>query len=379
MAAGGSTAINLPGDAIFDILSWTPVKSLCRFRCVSKEWLALISNPAFVVKHSSRAGPETRLVASFYKGPYGGGILVMDTKGNVTRAIEGLGLLPTVRSSLDNLIAVSCYHSITRVVDVVTGKVLVTFPAPEGAYAMRLGRSAGSRLCKVVRLTEGLSYHGQLLQQTCEVRTLGSVFGWRQAQSPPAIVSLSGFDSFGATVNGVVYFLTSPTHGLPTRRRPGDDRVVCFNLQSEEWNKPIEGPLKADTELWSKTGDIRIAELKEALCMIQTEVRQTDHPCTNVWILVDPDNSIWDKAYVIPKAMSSHVVEPLWMMPDGVVKLLLRESLIANRRAAELRVYDHCSGICTDMMKMPNSTFGKISRCNLHLDNRFAPAARKAI
>lgn len=40
--------LSLQDDMVFEVLSWVPVKSACRFRCVSKGWHALISGPAFV-------------------------------------------------------------------------------------------------------------------------------------------------------------------------------------------------------------------------------------------------------------------------------------------------------------------------------------------
>lgn len=41
----------LPHDLIVQILTWLPVKSLIKFRCVSKSWFALISTPYFAKSH----------------------------------------------------------------------------------------------------------------------------------------------------------------------------------------------------------------------------------------------------------------------------------------------------------------------------------------
>lgn len=57
----------LPEDIIFDVLSRLPVKTLCRFRCVSKTWRALISSPAFASAQASRAAAP--LVAGVFGTP----------------------------------------------------------------------------------------------------------------------------------------------------------------------------------------------------------------------------------------------------------------------------------------------------------------------
>lgn len=46
---------NLPMEIIREILGWLPVKSLCRFRCVSNTWLSLISDSQFVQLHFNKA------------------------------------------------------------------------------------------------------------------------------------------------------------------------------------------------------------------------------------------------------------------------------------------------------------------------------------
>ncbi|KAI8566689.1 hypothetical protein RHMOL_Rhmol02G0061700 [Rhododendron molle] len=50
---------NIPHEIIFDILLRLPVKSLLRFRCVSKSWGSLISQPKFAKTHISLASTNT--------------------------------------------------------------------------------------------------------------------------------------------------------------------------------------------------------------------------------------------------------------------------------------------------------------------------------
>ncbi|KAK3193302.1 hypothetical protein Dsin_024612 [Dipteronia sinensis] len=54
---------NFPSDLIVDVVSYLPVKSLCRFKCVSKSWLALITHPQFVKLHHARTQRQIFLLA----------------------------------------------------------------------------------------------------------------------------------------------------------------------------------------------------------------------------------------------------------------------------------------------------------------------------
>ncbi|KAL4333002.1 hypothetical protein GQ457_07G042820 [Hibiscus cannabinus] len=52
---------HVPEDIIVEILSRLPVKSLCRFKCVSKAWRNLISDPQFVKLHLNQSIKSKRL------------------------------------------------------------------------------------------------------------------------------------------------------------------------------------------------------------------------------------------------------------------------------------------------------------------------------
>ncbi|KAL6188641.1 hypothetical protein ACLB2K_040032 [Fragaria x ananassa] len=51
----GMREISLPLEILDEILSWLPVKTLCRFKCVSKPLRDLISDPGFIKRHRDRA------------------------------------------------------------------------------------------------------------------------------------------------------------------------------------------------------------------------------------------------------------------------------------------------------------------------------------
>ncbi|XP_059647285.1 F-box/kelch-repeat protein At3g06240-like isoform X2 [Cornus florida] len=61
-----SNGAELPQELLIDILSRLPAKSLCRFKCVSKPWLTLISDPHFAQTHLNRNKPQRVILLSDY-------------------------------------------------------------------------------------------------------------------------------------------------------------------------------------------------------------------------------------------------------------------------------------------------------------------------
>ncbi|KAH7572966.1 hypothetical protein ACOSP7_006370 [Xanthoceras sorbifolium] len=55
-----AAAATLPMELIVDILSYLPVKCICRFKCVSKSWLAIIADSQLAKIHLSRSPPREK-------------------------------------------------------------------------------------------------------------------------------------------------------------------------------------------------------------------------------------------------------------------------------------------------------------------------------
>ncbi|XP_068312611.1 F-box/kelch-repeat protein At3g23880-like [Pyrus communis] len=57
-------------DIFVEILSWLPVISLLRFRCVCKSWRDIISTSQFVAKHRAHTNDNSKNVLILFKRPY---------------------------------------------------------------------------------------------------------------------------------------------------------------------------------------------------------------------------------------------------------------------------------------------------------------------
>ncbi|CAM0879333.1 unnamed protein product [Alopecurus aequalis] len=376
-----NSAPSLPYHAVFDILSRTPVKSVCRFRCVCKGWRHLISRPIFAAAHRFRHGPLLVDAGSFAEEEPDGGhdMRLMDMKGNLVRVIKGVGGYGTMcNMSLDDLICVngaSCDR--VNVVDPATGEVLVTcsqvdvvkhdsFPyvATRFYTIFGFGRAAMSGQYKMVRV---------LSDRTSEIFTLGDAKGWRK--TPPPTNRLCTKRGSPVTVDGVMYFLAY-------EKVHNDDTLVSFDLENEHWkSNVIEGPRKFfDVKMWRRTLAIRITELNGALCMVQPvcdvtkwSKKPADDAFTNIWIL-DNSRKDWIKVYTIPMAPSACRYMPLWVMPDSG-KLLLQCSFNEGQdsyyegRSVVLQIYDPHTNICTDITGTPNNLAGRIGLCTFGMNH----------
>ncbi|KAK1614273.1 hypothetical protein QYE76_019790 [Lolium multiflorum] len=241
--AEGSTAAaaTLPDDLIFDILSRVPVRSACRFRCVSRGWCALISDPAFVDVHKSLHAEPAIVVSSVHAHPDGShDLCLMDMGGNVIRVIKTSRAFELLSTSQHDLICTrgySFFADVASVIDPATGKVLEDIYDESVTRHIDIvfgfGRTVPSSVYKMVRLWSRRTWE-------CHILTLGDDTGWRPSEMPPVPVATSP-----VAVNGVMYFLVFENQH--------NDTLLPFDLNIEKWEKMIEGPGKVvGPKLWKK-------------------------------------------------------------------------------------------------------------------------------
>lgn len=333
-----AAAISRSRDVIVEILSWLPAKPLCRFRCVSREWRALISSRAFAATHRSRAEPLLVGMSTSVSGTTN--LQLMDTDGAVVRSFPPREGNWTLWATLDDLACISSSSggsSTLLVVDLSTGKALL--PAEDAAAGFLMyascGRAARTGSLKVFRLDAHL---------TCEVLGLGDGTRWRQVQSPPPMVSHWNkiTSSSVVTLNGALYFMSHDHYD-----------VLSFDLDNETWTV-IPGP---SADIVGSKKSISLAELNGTLCMARRQ-----YPLmADIWLLTNTDNSSWIKAYSLPVDLFADFVVPLRLLRLGGEVLFY--SSYDERSKLVLQIYDPRSGKCTNV-KTSTNLMGRIGLCS---------------
>ncbi|XBI44208.1 hypothetical protein VPH35_108882 [Triticum aestivum] len=343
--------VSLPDELIFNILSWAPLNSVCRFRCACRMWRAVLSDPAFIATHRSRHAEPLLVVRSSQENPgRGHDLRLMDMDGNVVRVMKGIGGMGSLSTSVDDHVCITDYLSgRAHVINLAKGEVVVDCPKPklEQHHVFGFGRVVPSGKYKVVRL---------LLGRSCdyEVLTVGHGARWRRVRPPPA--GISDGRCSPVAVDGTMYFLSSDS--------PSDDALLRLDLESEQWTKPLKGPMNTMVPLrWKMSGIVRITELNGCFCLVHLGVHMT------VWLMTESENQKWVKAYTIPVDPSTKYCMPLRVTSDGG-KLIFFSSCYGQ--GSELRVYDPSTETCT--MRWALGCRGDTVRlCNLQLGHFVRP------
>ncbi|VAH73064.1 unnamed protein product [Triticum turgidum subsp. durum] len=309
----------LPRDALYDILLRLPAKDVCRLRAVSPSWRSLTLDPLFVKAHAARH-PGPLLATTFADGDSCGVSIVDLLSGDVIKRIRTSDPdLRVQRTRLDRVCLVGGRHPLgvpVTLLDPATDAVISSSHDISMKYAGLLksrkaymdscifGKVPSTGVYKAFRFLEVRPLPCR--QQLCEVMTINgrSAGRWRARPGPPGRV-FSNHTMKSAVIDGVVYFLMdfSNMHHEYSKGTIKPASIAAFNLETEEWMPPIDGPEQVNSlflpvfEDPRDVGLLSITNLNGSLVAAQVHHRLPQS--MDLWFLMDLEKGLWVKKYSI--------------------------------------------------------------------------------
>ncbi|KAJ4973970.1 hypothetical protein NE237_007144 [Protea cynaroides] len=298
-------------DLMVKILSSLPVKVLSRFKCVSKQWNMLISDPYFISTHQGRATPDPNIIKLICGVNEAGMIMVGLFKEKEERKVTCDLIRPNypdgfkcnsirmVGHPCNGLICledwrcnglVSHDRPLILVCNLATRNTVVISEARRNDYYLEgLGFCSSSNEFKVVRLYKKLEGY------KCELFTVGQRGAWGTHPLQPSRswrcvgdlpCQICHLGNHMCHVNGRVYWIMIP---LP---HSSFKHVLSLDLELEEF-KIVSCPEHLPEDARDYHG-IDLIELEGKLCIVFPSRDGRD-----IWVLKDNSNSFWSKEYQI--------------------------------------------------------------------------------
>ncbi|XP_058203814.1 F-box/kelch-repeat protein At3g23880-like [Rhododendron vialii] len=312
----------LPPEIIFEVLSRLPVKSLLRFKCVSKSWRSLISQPEFVKAHHSLASVNTDYTHHR--------LLLIYFKSYPRVDFKSCSLYSVVNEKSDTAVDLDCpvsvYHNTTWVVGCCYG--LVCFVAGKEVSIWNPSTRKSKRLPDVEMVNHYLKTYGfgydesvddfKVVGFFCDPRNSGHEVevrvytlrtdSWRRTKGflghlPPHVSQ--------AFVSGALHWFS---------RGNGSRVIVSFDLLKETFGEV------AEPDYQDGLHPARLDALNGCLCILRTFKDFLD-----VWVMKEyGTRESWTKLVVIPYVSGPYYVcfPLLWTSKIGEVLLGIQKQLI---------------------------------------------------
>lgn len=337
--------LNLPSHISINILSILSTKTICRCRCVCKDWQKLLSGPQFAGFRILRS-PTTSLM--IHKNMTSFNLVELEDEptnhdfyyvpGTKLEQLKGLG--PNSVSMFGSIHGFLSFHEFgymnpdrIYVWNPVTQES-ITIQSAGGVMAYPntttygFGLSSATSQYKVVRIYQELEEgSGRLYKSDCNVYTLGQGY-WKYSGQAPFLYS--------CRTHGL--FLNDNLHWL-IRDPDGREIISCFNLEDEVF-QPFPAPPELD--------QYNLASLELYQDCLSVCDNTSDFEIV-IWVMKEYGiKKSWSKDFVIDKhpidLVGEHyeVVRILKVFRDEVVLLLWRDDLLIsyNRKTNTLQLID---------------------------------------
>ncbi|MCL7047851.1 hypothetical protein MKW94_006519 [Papaver nudicaule] len=232
----------LDDKSLEDIFVNLPVKSLVRFKCVSKTWQSFIEDPSFVQLHLNRSKqhPQILIATSSGGGPvqvyspmdgFKGGVAVHQVTIPESSEIAMLSPINGLFCFVDRY-ATRMYNLATRQFTP-WAKTSITMQGGTQTPTYGFGFDPLTNKYKILCVWEisgiGLEYEMGKVDHICEVFTVGGENKWREIDVVPPVSRLAGGLTYA---NGSIY---SRNGGRTAFHPPDTELIVAFDVGTEKF------------------------------------------------------------------------------------------------------------------------------------------------
>lgn len=312
---------DVPRDELVEILSRLPVKSLLRFRSVSKPLRALIDRPAFVNRHLSQSKKTDKILTfsrgltyrclSFFCSLYWNSLTI----AKLETPFDGIDFFTKVFGSCNDLICLSRKDSDTEVLlwNPSTRKYKLILAPPVHYYSeytiivYQVGYDHVNDDYKVVRLPQYSATDDEIFVNSNVIVYSLKLNAWQSVEKEfpynfyPR--SVSGSISNGVCVNGAI-------HWIVTQNRYTLNNLICaFDLASQSFR------LVPQVDYSEEYVEVNVGILGGCLCVICNDEFTVD-----IWVMGEYGvNESWRKLLSLTMPDDYHLpsVRPVVYSKNG--------------------------------------------------------------
>ncbi|KAM3270995.1 F-box/kelch-repeat protein like [Capsicum chacoense] len=337
--------IQFQEEIIVEILSRLPVRSLHRFKCVSKYWKALISDPYFRMKHLNRAkndrNSQKNLISKtcfdkkktsdkithFYSSSLSSSVQLFEDEKEVDFSPNWTPWCAFILSSCDGLVLI-------KFLDLRTNKVILSLwnPTTRESVELPLPRLVPLKHCicgmgydttsddyKIVMINLTRFAHGAISTEVLALKSGGS---WRSCEYPTDISRVQGVWDCGmdyfAFIHGAFHWVG--------RRLSQCYIVVSFNISNEVYGEiPLldQMCLNFDRKKLTDVLDLGVSTLEGMLCFYSTYYKGGEGSF-KLWVM--RDYGVKESWTILVSIQDSilYSVRPRYRFGDGEVLLRCR-------------------------------------------------------
>ncbi|XP_021765772.1 F-box protein CPR30-like isoform X1 [Chenopodium quinoa] len=270
-----------------DILPRLPAKSLVRFKCVSKKWLALISSHEFILRHLDYALSSNSNQLLILTG--NDGCLYsfnLDLPKTPAVKLPSFGVEPFVVGSCNGLVCIQSYRPCCLVLlNPSTGsyREIPSLLPPRRCSALNFGfgYDCNNDDYKVVRIVDRYPSMGFLGHQMDRIVHVYS----SRANSWEVIERTSPQDSMGNRENGVL-INNNLLHWKFWSLQEGKYQIRCFNLCEKQWTHDVPLPDYMGSIMHS-ANDIRDGLLDFGVLegCLYLSTKNPQQPVIDIWVM----------------------------------------------------------------------------------------------